>query len=662
MDEKVSVSGIVLGVTRHPNKGKPMTKSLAFYDFLGLYSAMLDDIALYHPSDRVEWDRDITTLTHLYRTRGQSVFTIDLPALGKLLDRSLADQTLSLTGNFSRRSRKGSTIPRLFQGLWSRLFDNLGCLKSDIDPNDVLFLRTLLYVGKNLEWDCAPRYLFEATKEYFDVEEDLPPSDPIWDTDGSALPSDLGHLHDLDRGRAIGSLFEERDPSKVTLFDSIQRTADRIATEFGTFEPDSSRFRHGPGAVSDLPSGSYKYEFPAWSPRLEYVFPYDRYGLTSLGIMDRLQPMGLEQHFTEMHSELIDVPKTQKGPRLIAKEPTCHQWTQQCVRDFLYTRVAETFLGRSIKFDDQRHNQEGARLGSLGRGYSTLDLKSASDRLSTQLVQRVFRRNRTLLSAFIASRTRYLHNGIDKKSPELVKLRKFSTQGSALTFPVQSIVFLAICLGVGSYLNPRARIEHLVREVRVFGDDLIVPDSWADLVKESLSRLFLKVNDSKSFCTGRFRESCGADMWDGYDVTPPHVTMRPERSNPRTVASCVAVSNNFFRKGFWRTADWMRNQDIPKNISVVSNSSGMFGFHTFMKTPEPTRKRWNKYLHVDEFRILTVIAKSSKRKSNTAGALLQFFTEEPDPFIDYESGIAQAGVPVFQHTWVNAAQLGTMPN
>ncbi|UJQ85415.1 MAG: putative replicase protein [Gulmivirus nemorisadaptatum] len=637
-----------------------MTKSLEF-DFLGLYDAILKDVVAYFPNDRKSVERDFTRLTLLHRTRGMPTFTMDLPALGKLLDKSLAKGLLDLEhANLSYRRRPGSRIPRLFQGLWLRLFDDYGSLKADIDPNAVFFLRTLLYCGKNLEWDCAPRYLYEATKEFFDIEAQIPPPSSFWD-DGVGVPSDhsLPHLHDL-VGQDLGSgLFPSRDQAYEPLLDAIQRSADRISGLIGIFCADDVRFRHGPGSVSDLRSGSYKYRFPSWSPRLDTHFPYDRYGITGFDLMDRLQPDGLEYASLEGHSKLIAVPKTQKGPRLIASEPTANQWIQQGVRDFLYRRVAETPISLSLTFESQEPNQRLARVGSEDGAFATVDLKSASDRLSCYVVERVFRKNQPLLEVFAACRTRYMSNDIDHKRPSLIKLRKFTTQGSALTFPVQSLVFLAVVLGVGRYLEPRSSYEELSRRVRVFGDDIVLPNSWEPLATKALSLLGLKVNQTKTFSEGNFRESCGMDAWRGHDVTPPHVTMKAIESDARTVASNVAVSNNFHKKGLWNAADWVRSTiRLGQKILVVGQSSGVFGFTSFGPAPIPSSIRWNEGLHRDEARALVVVAKAKRVKQDTAASLLQYFTEEPDPYVKYESGVAVAGVPGYRSAWVPITELG----
>jgi hypothetical protein len=57
-------------------------------------------------------------------------------------------------------------------------------------------------------------------------------------------------------------------------------------------------------------------------------------------------------------------------------------------------------------------------------------------------------------------------------------LKKFASQGTAVTFPVMSLVMLFISLGVSlegkvSWRN----IRKLRNKVRVFGDDIIIPNA-----------------------------------------------------------------------------------------------------------------------------------------------------------------------------------------
>jgi hypothetical protein len=87
--------------------------------------------------------------------------------------------------------------------------------------------------------------------------------------------------------------------------------------------------------------------------------------------------------------------------------------------------------------------------------------------------------------------------------------------GNATTFPVQSLVFWAICVA-----SLQRQGFHQPGAVFVFGDDIIIPSECAERVIDDLETFGLLCNRSKSFYKGAFRESCGVDAFNGIDVTP----------------------------------------------------------------------------------------------------------------------------------------------
>lgn len=634
------------------------------FDFIGLYSAILSDCQAYFPNDQVEWNRDRMSLSAHFQSRGCGIATIDLPRLDKALLAAFESGFLKTNGLALGSARSKSDLrPRLFWGLWSKIFDRTGCLKIDIDPDSIRLLRTLLCVCKKMELECAPRYLYEATKEFYDVEAHLPESSKIWDMDSV----DCGDWHNYVKPLSVtdvadDGLFASEHSTLIDVLSSVQQVADRTASELGSYDPNSYAFRHGPGAVSDLQSSEYKYSFRNWSQRLEQLFPFDQWGTTSLGLMDRLQPDGLEVTLSEFASRLIAVPKTRTAPRLIAAEPSSNQWCQQSIRDFLYSRIAalRTGIGSSVFFAEQPRSGALALQSSRSGSHATIDLSSASDRVSTWLVERIFRRNPDLLNYMSACRTRFITNAIDDHSPSLHKLRKFSTMGSALTFPIQSIVFYTICVGVGLHLHPRTSVHDLSRQVLVYGDDLIVPVLWEPLVVRVLSALFLRVNVNKTFSKGNFRESCGTDAFRGDDVTPMRVNTTDKESDPKRLPSLVASSNNFHLGGLWKTAAWLMST-VPwkQHVPTVQRGARAFGFTTFSSdlAPSTRKRRWNYDLCRWDIHVIQPFAKLRVVKQHAASSLLQYFTEEPDPYIEYESGLAVAGVPILRRTWVAEGDL-----
>jgi hypothetical protein len=341
----------------------------------------------------------------------------------------------------------------------------------------------------------------------------------------------------------------------------------------------------------------------------------------------------------EPPSRLIAVPKTLKGPRLIASEPVSHQWCQQSIKDYLTLRIADTPIGRSIHFRDQTQNQEFAKRASHTQSHVTIDLSEASDRLSCWVVERAFRRLPSLVEALHASRTRWVVNTIDRKSPNFHKLRKFACMGSACTFPVQSVVFSILAHAAVLY-SRRQRVtitslRRASREVRVFGDDIIIPTDGWDVLQGLLRHLGLKVNHSKTFVNGKFRESCGLDAWDGNDVTPVYTMTYPEVSRPESIASSVATHNNFAMRDYYKVCDFLRSRLRSCRGLTFMNvpvGSGLFGLYDYEWIGNShAKRRWNPDLHRIEYHVSTVSTVAKRSAVEEDSTVLQYFTEAQLP-------------------------------
>lgn len=631
---------------------------------IGLTRAVLADIRDFHPTLGRGFERDLLRLESLASNHGERVFTLFLPSLGKVFDQALETGVLAFENHpLSRSVNRRTTIPRLFQGMWRLFFDDSGCLKHDVAPHDVLLMRTLLFAFKKYRADCATKATNMVIKEYYDVDLALPPPSPEWDGVGDDLSAMRGRSV-LDRLALHTDLFsgEEFSGDDARMLSVVQDVADRVSGVLGEFLPSHSRFRHGPGAVSDLKTGrAYKYAFPAWGPRLQFVFPASEFAEAnlsrSLNTSDGM-PEGLP--LVEGASVLHAVPKTQKGPRLIASEPTCNQWCQQAARDFLATTIRRSYIGRSIDFSRQDLSGALALAASVDKSLATVDLSSASDRLSCWLVERLFRGNHSLLSAFIASRTRYIINRLDKKSPKLYKLRKFASMGSALTFPVQSIVFYMICVSAGILAEGRTcgSIRRIGRQVRVYGDDLIVPVEWMPVLKRLLELLYLKINLAKTFTEGNFRESCGTDAFQGFNVSPGQVLEVFDESSLGTLQGVVDSSNNLYEKGFIRTSAQLLASvpaGIKKYIPWVALDSESFGLRTGSGFSTSARKRWNDRLHYWEYLTFRFRAKGTDTiRHEGFENLLQYFTEDPstsETLSFYETGVFSKALTVVGRGW-----------
>lgn len=638
------------------------------YDTLvqSLYDGILTDIGVQYPELRKELSRDFVRLCSCFEPNGLSFFTMTLPEAGKHFDRCLASQRLTpfRIHQFGVK-KKGGIVPRLFGKLFLRVFKVDGVLRVDADVYAIRALRQLFYAAKGLELECTDARTYREVEKFFEVDGECRSPDLDWSEDelGSR-----GHT-----GLSVSDLFNEvTDPcqgslpfpeeEKVVIHDNLlhsyghllgplQKVADLVMASIGIFDPLEWKAKHGPGAVSDRREGQSKYDFPNWPRKLDNFFPMADFGFSNfIHWAEAIREKDIIDRFSvhEAPSKLIAVPKTQKAPRLIASEPTAHQWCQQIIKDFLMKRVSSTPMAKSIHFRDQTYNQRAALLASHTDKQITIDLSSASDRISCWLVERLFRRNQSLLRALHASRTRWIVNPIDKKSPRAHHLRKFSCMGSACTFPVQTIIFwmiAATCVLNARGLRPTyLNLRRVSEEVLVFGDDIII-SSHAGECLGLLELLGLKVNHNKTFLSGKFRESCGCDAFDGNDVTPVHVIALPDKARPDSIISAVESVNNLVRGGWYETATRMKTtvmRAMPHlRLATLPVESGNFGWKTpyWMESgPSPIR-RWNSNLHRVE-RLVHYVKVAIKRLPDRSGSrIFQYFTENPPPDLEWVSGV-----------------------
>jgi len=615
---------------------------------LHVMSGIFSDLRSAYPSMR-GLDLDFKTLTLLSRSRGLGFYTLDLPHLDSLLLEGLETGRLPLSGPLSKAVSTRTNVPKFLSGLWLRVFDNHGCLRDGVDSLAILFLRQISCLGKRIATECSDDRIKATIGEYHGIERQLRLPSVGWDSDDvdfengaddrhfgestayshSAYPVDLFSKAESPEER----LNRRRENGRLEyLLDRVQQVADLIADAIGPFdsmdlsgsleaEGRGTGLRHGPGAVAEGLGNHEKSSFPNWPHKLDNYFPFEFVGKTASSDLER--PIN-----HEVASRLICVPKTAKAPRLIAAEPTAHQYCQQLVWTFLRNRVGDLFQGSFINFRRQDLSSKLVIKASRDRSLATVDLSSASDRLTCWTVERAFRRNPSLLHALHAARTRYIRDNISDV-PGFLNLRKFASQGSAVTFPVQSIVFLMLALGV-SIRGPInwASIWALSNQVRVFGDDIILPTRGYAPLLAIMETLQLKVNASKSYVTGFFRESCGSDAYQGDDVTPvkPKTVMADA---PAAIQSVIDTSNNLFQKGFWNASDKLLHL-LPPHIRcglrvVGPNAVGFSGLTSYVGSDEShLRKRWNSRLHRNEVRIWSLSGQVHKKTRGGYPSMLDF--------------------------------------
>lgn len=148
--------------------------------------------------------------------------------------------------------------------------------------------------------------------------------------------------------------------------------------------------------------------------------------------------------------------------------------------------------------------------------------------------------------------------------------------GSALCFPVEAMVFYTLIQSAMHQLDGRRPSSRSIREyseqIDIYGDDIIVPVGYADVVVNYLESYALKVNVNKSFRNSHFRESCGADYYKGHAVNPVYARMYPPDDSRHWGAaelmSWNATADLFYLRGKWHVA-----QKIREMLSRVTRRS-----------------------------------------------------------------------------------------
>lgn len=296
--------------------------------------------------------------------------------------------------------------------------------------------------------------------------------------------------------------------------------------------------RHGPGANLDTMHGCTslydKYnEYPysctsnaACYARLSIEDDERWYGaLQDKYRRDHNIPMHIpldQEHFWNSvlnivdHNRIAFVPKNSKTDRSIAIEPSLNLYLQLGVDGFIRRRLKRW----DVDLDCQKKNQRLAKCGSNNwmaqDPLVTLDLAAASDTVSIRIC-------RELLPS------QWYHYLMEIRSPngvldgESLEYQKISSMGNGYTFALESAIFAAITIATTTVV--RGSIDR--DDYAIFGDDIICRRSVVDRVIEMLSICGFSVNPDKSFLTGPFRESCGADFLAGTPVRPVFLVESP---------------------------------------------------------------------------------------------------------------------------------------
>jgi hypothetical protein len=378
--------------------------------------------------------------------------------------------------------------------------------------------------------------------------------------------------------KEVGEFGNSLGRASPRLLDSVRRNCQAALYRFqgGDIMPS-----HGPGAVTTC-KDKWRHRYST----IDYLYPQsDWFSL----YFNREHCSQLEESIDVdlIDCKVIAVPKDSRGPRLICVHPAEAIWIQQGLRRRLERAIS---LNRHAKgpwphghvhFDDQSVNGRIALNSSRSRRYATIDMKEASDRISEPLVQILFGSKYKWFGCCRAQKFTIPQIGSIANIKGQVNC--YAPMGNATTFPVQSLVFWAICVS-----SLQRQGFHQPGAVFVFGDDIIIPSECAEVVVDDLESFGLVVNRTKSFWRGAFRESCGVEAFNGFDVTPVRWKTSVDAEHPAGLQSLSDIAMRLRMAGYEEAASTAyaalrtRLKRYGRDLFITNNSDhgGLAEFST----------------------------------------------------------------------------------
>lgn len=427
---------------------------------------------------------DIEVLAKRLGSEGPSFARRILPLLGKALDKGLVQGNFKCPEHFALRGK--SQIPKLFWKCFAQIFDDEGVLRFDPPVQTIKYLRQMLLLDSKLLQEPSPEQESEAFSGFCQRMRTLR---------GVRVP----------RGNPIVE-------GAKALLTEVLRKLDLTDIKPG----------HGPGGVAEGKEADEKWDFRSWPSQANKYYPFFVYGVSNL---DHLREISNDVIFRkEETTKICLVPKDFKGPRLISAEPASQQFLQQGqMRRMMRYMENHSLISRSITLRDQEPSRVMAQK-AVSSNWATVDLSNASDTVSATLVWYLLSELPKLRRLLFCTRSQYAeYKGVRER------IIAFAPMGSGNCFPVESLVFWALAMASirlhrSEYCSPK-KDRYLdwysvAREVRVFGDDLIVPnDSSLPALLGALRDVGCEPNMGKTCFDTPFREACGSEWFAGLDVT-----------------------------------------------------------------------------------------------------------------------------------------------
>jgi hypothetical protein len=495
------------------------------------------------------------------------------------------------------------SLPTLIQGLFDLLEGRDATFPGFLVRGDhPVFLRGLFHVvlnGSEAEKVKGFDYLYSIAVGFKKLKGPYPKS---------VLTKQFSEFVEVDRELESIDLFtEDRYPILQLARQYVKSVIKDISLDSRKCLP-----RPGPGATNTPLSKEMRYRPHSLFAQIERHLPFMDGWFSS----HPWDVVSQSDHYAKLfHSGIKDeptsrfkfVPKTSGKARGICIEENEVQFLQQAIRRVLTDKILTCpTTKRNLALNDQQVNAHLALTASIAKTFCTIDMSEASDRVSRELVSWLFQDNQELHDALMALSTRWIEPPKEVDWPGSIRTNKFAPMGSALCFPVMTLVHYALIKAIIRLSTVQDR-KHKSRQVYVYGDDIVIYNDCYTAVTDWLPRFGMKLNHTKSFHRSHFRESCGIHAYKGRDITPVYVKHIPYQQSHGELFSYLAVEHTLFKKGFAKTAEvhrsWikrhqgMRMPEVPENSDLIGFKRPISLFHG--RVPQihqgtvAKRKRWN---------------------------------------------------------------------
>jgi len=300
----------------------------------------------------------------------------------------------------------------------------------------------------------------------------------------------------------------QRDTWDPRIIEFMQAVRRRISKILGPV-PEHLMLKHGPGSTFADTGGATPLDKMSSVPTLTrdawpWLVPLfgTKWG-SCIANIGELSFVHGNRHAT--------VPKNSRTERSIGIEPSVNVAYQLAAGRHIRARLQNKKICGVDLDNGQAYHREMAALGSFTGSLATIDLSSASDTVSRDLV-------RFLLPPAWVELLDSLRSPFTLVGERWIRLEKYSSMGNGFTFELETLIFF--CLSSEAFVRALGYEPEVYSDIAVYGDDIIVRTKSAQAVLAILSFCGFTTNVEKTFLEGPFRESCGGDFFDGVDCRP----------------------------------------------------------------------------------------------------------------------------------------------